>query len=139
MWCVKQTVTHDPDNGKVGNCFSASLASLLHMPIESIPLFTGEDWAKQVNDFLRPYGIGYMLISGSKDALEQNNIKGLYHEVEVPSLHPQAEAHSCVAIDGEVVFDPGPITRESYEIRSFGIFVLLKPWTHLDGSWKTKK
>ncbi len=33
---TKQTVLHDPANGKHGNCLSAVLASLLHLPIEAM-------------------------------------------------------------------------------------------------------
>ena len=36
-----QTILHDPDNGKIGNCLSAVLASLLHLPIELVPLCIG--------------------------------------------------------------------------------------------------
>jgi hypothetical protein len=47
---VKQTVLHDPANGKVGNCFSAVLSSLLHIPIEDIPMFQDPlNWIKDLN------------------------------------------------------------------------------------------
>ena len=32
---VKQTIEHDPESGNWGNCFSAVLASLLDIPIET--------------------------------------------------------------------------------------------------------
>ena len=134
MWLIKQTVEHDPDNGKIGNCFSASLSSLLHLPIESIPTFTGPDWTKAVNEFLEPYGLAYVTILTNPAMMTDMGIKGLHHEAEVPSLHPQAQAHSCVAIDGEVMFDPGATTREHYEVLSYGLFVVLRPWTHMSRS-----
>ena len=50
---VKQTIEHDPEKGNCGNCFSAVLASLLDIPIEDVPVFSGEGWLLRVNEFLR--------------------------------------------------------------------------------------
>ena len=46
---VKQTIEHDPESGNWGNCFSAVLASLLDIPIEDVPVFSGEGWLLRVS------------------------------------------------------------------------------------------
>lgn len=53
---TKQTVLHDPANGKHGNCLSAVLASLLHLPIEDVPVFSEPHpkWQQDLNEWLRP-------------------------------------------------------------------------------------
>jgi hypothetical protein len=46
---TKQTVLHDLSNNQHGNCLSAVLASLLHIPIGDVPLFvTPETWVKDL-------------------------------------------------------------------------------------------
>ena len=58
---TKQTILHDPAKGLHGNCLSAVLASLLHLPIEDVPLFiTPETWVKDLNAWLRPFGLAYL-------------------------------------------------------------------------------
>ena len=44
-----QTVFSDPENGVVGNCFSACLSSLFDVDIESAPVF------KKLQDWYLPY------------------------------------------------------------------------------------
>ncbi|MBK8896638.1 MAG: hypothetical protein IPN66_05310 [Candidatus Competibacteraceae bacterium] len=36
---TRQTILHDKEAGLFGNCLQATLASLLHMPIDEVPHF----------------------------------------------------------------------------------------------------
>lgn len=45
---VDQTRVHDPENGTVGNCAQAAVASVLGVPLEAVPDFTGGSLADDV-------------------------------------------------------------------------------------------
>lgn len=124
-----QTILHDPENGLHGNCFSAVLASLLHLPIESIPVFSDrEDWRKEVNDFLRPYGLAYMIVSDFDTYCEENGISGCHHEIAGFTKRSADVWHACVAADGNLIFDPHPSRDGLTEAKAHGLFIALRPW-----------
>lgn len=124
-----QTILHDPENGQHGNCFSAVLASLLHLPIESIPVFSdSEDWRKKVNDFLRPYGLAYMIVSDFNTYCEENGISGCHHEIAGFTKRSADVWHACVAADGNLIFDPHPSRSGLTAAMTHGVFIALHPW-----------
>lgn len=125
---TKQTILHDPENGQHGNCFSAVLASLLHLPIEDVPLFVDPDtWLDDTNEWLRQFGLAYLVIDGRiKGALGASGIEVLWHEVSGET--GRDVLHSCVAKDGEVVFDPHPDDTGLSKIQWYGLLVALEPW-----------
>jgi hypothetical protein len=129
---TKQTILHDPSNGLHGNCLSAVLASLLHLPIETVPVFSDPDhWLKDLNAWLRPYGLAYLSFPDTTFDLTLSNfgIKGLMHEIGGMSTRWKDVGHSCVAEDGQVVFDPHPSNDGlNAGVESSGIFVALEPW-----------
>ena len=125
---TQQTVMHDPANGVHGNCLSAVLASLLHIPIEKIPVFHDEErWIKDLNAWLRQYGLAYVLVSNT-EFLEVQGIEGVWHEVAGITNRFADVEHACVAKDGNLVFDPSIFNTGLHEIRSYGFFMLLEPW-----------
>lgn len=124
-----QTILHDPENGQHGNCFSAVLASLLHLPIGSIPVFSdSEDWRKEVNDFLRPYGMAYMIVSDFNTYCEENGISGCHHEIAGFTKRSADVWHACVAADGQLIFDPHPSRSGLTATMAHGVFIALHPW-----------
>lgn len=128
---VTQTVLHDPENGKFGNCFSAVLASLLHLPIEEVPLFIDPvSWRRDLNTWLRPYGLAYLdLASWSfKEVFAEQGISGCFHEVAGVTERFTDVYHACVAYDGETIFDPHPSSAGLKETESCGFFIALEPW-----------
>jgi hypothetical protein len=126
---VKQTVLHDPATGKTGNCLSAVLASLLHMPIEEVPVFKDTlVWRKELNAWLRPMNLAYIQVGGFAEWAEELGIEGCYHEVAGPSHRSVDTLHACVGLDGEVIFDPHPDDSGLLEIQSTGVFITLRPW-----------
>ena len=126
----KQTILHDPDNGKFGNCFSAVLASLLHIDINEIPVFKEkETWKKEVNKFLRPYNLAFFDFMDYPEAAEFGGVVGLYHEQAGNTVRGKECSHATVAIDGKVVFDPHPNGDGLAEVYDYsGVFVCLEPW-----------
>lgn len=132
---VTQTVLHDPDNGRFGNCFSAVLASLLHLPIDQVPSFydsrdtNDTQWIGRVNDWLRPYGLGYVSIDASLAALmPEIKLSDVHHEIGGNTSRHAETLHSCVGADGSVAFDPHPDATGLTRVRSLGMFVALQPW-----------
>ena len=126
---TKQTVLHDPDNGLVGNCFYAALASLLHVPIEDIPLFADPDtWTADLNAWLRPLGLGYLVIGADDRYISDFGIKEMWHDVAGDTNRGPGVKHACVAKDGVIVFDPSPCDSGLSEITHHGIFIALEPW-----------
>jgi hypothetical protein len=127
---VTQTILHDPENGQFGNCFSAVLASLLHLPIEDVPVFQEkETWKKEVNKFLRPYNLAFFDFMDYPVAAEFGGVVGLYHEQAGKTARESECSHACVAVDGNVIHDPHPNGSGLSEIYEYsGVFVCLEPW-----------
>jgi len=128
---ITQTVLHDPANGKYGNCLSAVLASLLHLPIESVPVFFKDTWLQDLNEWLRQYGLAYICFSIADDGpqfLASFGITGLHHELAGPSPRNTEVAHALVGHDGRAVFDPHPSRAGVAALNSCGVFVALEPW-----------
>ena len=133
---VKQTVLHDPEKGKHGNCLSAVLASLLHLPIEDVPVFSAPypEWQNQLNEWLRPFGLAYIQVGDFAKWCNDFGIRGCHHELGGSSPRNTDISHACVGVDGDLVFDPHPDNSGLANIEASGIFIALEPWRYvLDG------
>jgi hypothetical protein len=136
---TKQTILHDPENGQIGNCFSAVIASLLHIPIEEVPDFNAEGtWVVDLNAWLRPRGLCYLSLEvkgwgtgGVAEWLKSFGVVGLHHEVAGPSPRFNDTFHACVGADGVLVFDPHPSDAGVVQIHHIGLFIPLQPWRAL--------
>lgn len=133
---TKQTVLHDPANGKHGNCLSAVLASLLHLPIEDVPVFTSPypKWQQELNAWLRPHGLAYVQMGMFAEWCKEYGITGCYSELGGKTSRSNDVSHACVGVDGAVVFDPHPDDTGLTEIEAAGVFIALEPWRHL--TWR---
>ena len=136
MRCVTQTILHDPDNGKFGNCFSAALASLTHVDIDDIPVFNGDNWQEDVNTWLKPFGLAY--IQWDTEFIDylkiHYGITGVHHINNGPTDRFNGDVlHSVVAVDGKQVFDPHPSRSGLVKTTSFGIFIAIEPWRFTKG------
>ncbi len=128
---VNQSVKHDPANGKTGDCFSATVASLLHLPLSEVPLFVSTDWQAQFNVWLRAYGLAYIQMVDLPGYAKENAIEGLWHEIAgYTDRHGGKELHAVVGNDSVVVHDPLGLDVEPLheDNRLYGVFVLLEPW-----------
>lgn len=126
---TKQTILHDPANGKHGNCLSAVIASLLHIDIETVPVFcTPGTWVKDLNSWLRQFGLAYCMIEDFDLQIEAYGIEGLWHEISGNTSRSNDVAHACVAKDGALKFDPHPDNSGLTKITCHGFFIALEPW-----------
>ena len=124
---ITQTIQHDPDNNINGNCFSAVLASLLHIPIEDIPVFSSEEsWLCQVNHFLQKYNLCYIQVNGLKEVIRDTCITGMYHEIGGTTNRADC-LHAVVGLDGDQFFDPHPSRLGLKEEVNYGVFIVLDP------------
>ncbi len=127
---TKQTVLHDPANGKHGNCLSAVLSSLLHVPISEVPVFSAPhpQWQRELNSWLRQFGLAYLQIGTFDEWCNEVGIVGCHHEIAGPTRRSNDVLHACVGVDGVVVFDVHPDATGLTEVQSSGVFIALEPW-----------
>lgn len=125
-----QTILHDPENGKHGNCLSAVLASLLHFPIESIPVFNSTTWLADLNSWLRPRVLAFLSITRASFDLvfSEQGIRECFHEAGGLTDRFSDVHHACVAKDGDIIFDPHPSRAGLTDVDTCGIFIALEPW-----------
>ena len=136
MIFVEQEQLHDPDNGVKGDCFSAVLASLLHIPLKHIPIFDNVDgvegsWLIEVNKFLKPHGLAYVVfdhIESMADVFRFMQVEDCYHEMSGDSPRFPGTGHSCVGKDFKVIHDPHPTKLGLPKPTMFGLFICLQPW-----------
>ena len=127
MRLQKQTIEHDPAHGRHGNCFSAVLAALLHLEVDQVPVFSGEDWDKHLNAWLAGYGLAWVPVSNFDEVKEGLGILGCHHEVGSYTERGPT-MHAYVGVDGKIVYDPSiePLTPRG--ARHYGLLVALRPW-----------
>lgn len=55
---VTQSILHDDPDGRPGNCLQAAVASLLELPLQSVPHFVaqGSDWLERMAAFCNAHG-----------------------------------------------------------------------------------
>jgi hypothetical protein len=106
MQSIDQT-TYGPTHG---NCISACIASILEIPIETVPFFIDEHWWPRFTWWLAARGLAATEISASCPPPGFSIAFG-------PSTRLAGRGHACVAFDGVVVHDPHP-SREGLPIVS---------------------
>lgn len=136
---IDMTVMHDPDNGKIGDCFRCCVASILELPANEVPHFMdypwdGPDpgqWFGTLNRWLGQFDLAYVEHETNETykwdwaAYKANGFE-CYHVLSGRS--PRA-LHSTVGLNGVMVHDPhpsragliGPNDEGNY---SYGFFLL---------------
>jgi hypothetical protein len=125
---VDQTLFGPRPNGKVGNCVSACIASLLDLDVADVPYFMGTDsepddlWKKRINRWLAPRGFSFMHLKtdGKRFAhwppgyfiLMGRSPRGL---------------HAVVAKGEKIVHDPHPSRTGLKSIDGFAVLLPLDP------------
>ena len=84
----------------VGNCFDACLASVLEVPLDTLPHFHGEGWYDVYEAWLQSRGF-------ELDRMPSEPIPPGYQLAVVESPRG-AFLHSVVMLDGVLVWDPSP-------------------------------
>lgn len=117
MTPVDMTIIHDPENGKIGDCFRASIASLLDLSPEEVPHFMDYDWNDTDSgkwypallEWLKPRGLTYFELPIPAE-LHGTWFDGLAscgfdaHHL-LSGMSPRA-THTVVARNGKMVHDP---------------------------------
>ena len=119
---VKQTLL-GPEQG---NCFAACIASILELPISSVPNFClYHDWFQRVNEFLEPLGLCYIEVDISASGL----MYGLLNNNNFYVLSGKSPNYDClhaVVAQGDViVHDPHPDNKGLLDRQEVGLIVSL--------------
>lgn len=116
MTPVDQEFIHDPDNGLIGDCQRAVIASLLDLDISEVPHFlkiamerdgTHGGYWDDLQLWLGARGFAWLEVA-SGSALWGTREFGVYHEIAGPSPRGNGTWHAVVGCDGVIVFDPHP-------------------------------
>jgi hypothetical protein len=123
MTPVDQEFLHDPETDVRGDCFRATIASLLDLPIKEVPHFlvdaTLDDkidapiFHKRVNEFLNPMGLSFFSVANFdyENYFSWHRSVGgcdIYHEISDESPRFPGTYHSVVGKNGVIVHDPHP-------------------------------
>ena len=112
--------------GTCGNCLSACVSSLLHIPIEEVPNFVEEQppyWQDSLNKFLAPYNMIYIEIPSG--VIKDQSLG--YHLMCGLTVRSKEITHSVVAHDKKYLHDPHPSNSGLMTVDAFGIFCVLDP------------
>jgi hypothetical protein len=107
-----------------GNCFEACIASLLEIPLHSVPDFPRDEapFILAVQQFLREYGLFYIQTPIDDLAIAPAFASGFtWHTME--GISERGGNHACVGLNGKLVHDPHPGGRGLVEINCFGFLV----------------
>lgn len=117
MTPATQAVLHDPENGKVGDCFRATIASLLDMPTEAVPHFIedglpGPGWQQRLNAWLAQFDLAFIEFMAGDVAGMKAHMKEIGFDAFTALCGPSPRfvdsLHSVVGHCLDVVHDPHP-------------------------------
>lgn len=98
--------------GSTGNCFEASIASLMNLNIEDIPdlcAYQDGPWMKKLNKWLEKYKLVYMevhlLVTEAENFFSD---KDFYHVIVGDTSRRTGIKHAVVGRKGKMVHDPHP-------------------------------
>ncbi len=106
----------DPEDQQ-GECFAACVASILEMPLDSVPNPNGEDWYEQWQAWLVPRNLRLVTIlyEGPSTEPESDWARGLAilsaDSRTLKTADGKPAMHALVWRDGEIVWDPSPVSR----------------------------
>lgn len=132
MELIDQTILHDPENGKWGNCYQAALATLLQLPLEEVPHFYDQGvfdkFAEQ--EWLAERGFTMLWLTVPEfDLFKETAIRRCFHLISGSTERFNGEVdHVVVAKDGKTFFDPHP-SRAGLKIEKvYGVLIKLEPF-----------
>ncbi len=91
--------------GNEGNCLCACIASLLEIPIDSIPNPKCHDWQNEINKWLIANHDVYLLTARINGVLPMIFKKGLVIGV---GKTPSGLDHAVICCGDKIIFDPLP-------------------------------
>ena len=129
---VMQEFEHNPLEGKYGDCQRACVASLLELPIESVPhLYDAEDGAKMYAmwaDWYKANGVQSVSFGFDQIPLEfMKSVNPNIHYI-LGGVNRDGIGHSVIAYNDEVVHDPSPVlTSDIQDWSHYWIEILSLP------------
>lgn len=106
------------NTGEQGDCERACIASVLNLPIESVPFFAdGENW-DDIDGFLAPFGMYAMYLDWEPSI---GAVKG--YNVVYLRVPEQELTHAVVAYGDEIVHDPSGYNAPTDDPVSRMIFI----------------
>ena len=124
--CEKTPVDQTKFGKPEGNCLPACIATLIGIPLESIPIFgDGPGWYSKVEGFVRSQG--FELIRLDNSGAHRFKPDG-YHIGS--GMSPRGLMHTCVFGHGKMVWDPHPSRAGIATVLSWYLYFPLeaKPW-----------
>ncbi len=123
MQRLLQTILSPP----LGNCFSACLACILELPVESVPNFVGEhgdEWFPKLKEWLESSNLSPIFLEVNS---EQANFGPPGYSILSAEIVGSSRGHCLVALDGEVVWDPAPTKTTLVSRKSWVVLAVLDP------------
>lgn len=124
---IDQTRFGDPD----GNCLSACLASLLELPLDEVPHFTGEGWRHRLDEWLAARGQWVLAFAPPEPSSLDDAAAWLDAAVRgyaiVSGRSPRGLLHATVWRGGELVHDPHPSRAGLLGVQDVLVLVPLDP------------
>jgi len=112
--------------GKRGTCMSACIASILELPVESVPYFGDEDeeFYRNLGIFLKDYGLFYIQLKPDDPILNlMFQIGPVWHTME--GISPRGAMHACVGLNRQLIHDPHPQDGTGRGLRTLEHYGLL--------------
>ena len=116
MTPVFQTINHDPDNNKYGNCMQAVFASMLDLPLDDVPHFMANNPSVDelwpiVKSWLATQGYALFTIcfTSRLDDIQyfmKEHNDGIYYILNGKS--PRGFCHNVIGMGNSIVHDPNP-------------------------------
>lgn len=111
---VDQEFIHAPEQGLIGDCQRAVIASLLELPIGEVPHFMKDsngdaaNFWERIQVFCRSHGYAYLVIPARSGGAFFGDDGDVFHEISGPSPRGNGITHAVVGCNGQIVFDPHP-------------------------------
>lgn len=113
-----------------GNCFQASLASILELSLSDVPHFVGlwpdDDWVNRVDEWLLNHFGLYLLYVTPTNAQNEPLVPFGFHLMGGPE-RASGIPHSVVGYQGMMIHDPNPVSLGLREVESLGLLVSAYP------------
>ena len=112
-----------------GNCFAACIASILEVPLRTVPNFCEqENWREATNEWLKPMGLCYLDVTLPGDARDELVRFWQFHVISGDG--PRGLRHSVVGFAGEIVHDPHPDGGGVAGDLEYGLLICNEPMRH---------
>lgn len=114
-----------------GECVRAAYATILGVPIESVPRFdpatceaVGEEQGDRERRWLASIGLDLVEVSSEPHELPQEVLDCMPPVPHLISgISPRGFGHRCVGVGGKVVFDPHPSRAGLVTVYSVGLLI----------------